>query len=387
MSSVLGTYARKAISFTKGEGSFLYTEKGDKYLDWIAGIATNILGHCHPHVSKAIQDQSKKLIHVSNAVIINEAESLAKRITDNTFADKVFFCSSGTESVEGAIKIVRRYFHTIGKPEKNKILSMSGAFHGRTIAALFLANNKSHTEGFGPSPEGFGQVPFGDHEALKKAINKNTAAIICEPVQGEGGVKVVPDYCLKGLREICDEHGVLLVFDSIQVSFRAGTLLGFENSGISPDICCVAKGFGNGFPIGAILLTNEVAKGMTHGSHGSTFGNNLLACAAAHAVLDIVLATGFFEEVKTKGKYFDNELKKLKDSFPNIIEEVRGINFIKGLKLKVDIGDFMSKLMKNKLLVVKAAENCIRLFPSLLSTTDELDMGIKIIKKTCEEMS
>ena len=387
MSSVLGTYARKAISFTKGEGSFLYTEKGDKYLDWIAGIATNILGHCHPHVSKAIQDQSKKLIHVSNAVIIKEAESLAKRITDNTFADKVFFCNSGAESVEGAIKIVRRYFHTIGKPEKNRLVSFSGAFHGRTLAALFLANNKSHTEGFGPKVDGFDQVPFGDHEALKKAININTAAIICEPVQGEGGVKVVPDYCLKGLREICDEHGILLVFDSIQVSFRAGTLLGFENSGISPDICCVAKGFGNGFPIGAILLTNEVAKGMTHGSHGSTFGNNLLACAAAHAVLDVVLAKGFFEEVKEKGEYFDNELKKLKDSFSNIIEEVRGINFIKGLKLKVDTNDFMPKLMKNKLLVVKAAENCIRLFPSLLSTTNELDMGIKIIKKTCEEMS
>jgi len=387
MSSILDTYARKPISFIRGEGSFLFTEKEEKYLDWIAGIATNILGHCHPHMVKAIQDQSKKLIHVSNAVIINEAESLAKRITDNTFADKVFFCSSGTESIEGAIKIVRRYFHAIGKPEKNKILSMSGAFHGRTIAALFLANNKSHTEGFGPSPEGFGQVPFGDHEALKKAINKNTAAIICEPIQGEGGVKVVPDYCLKGLREICDEHGILLILDCVQTSFRTGTLLGFENSGISPDLCCVAKGFGNGFPIGAILLTNEVAKGMTHGSHGSTFGNNLLACAAAHAVLDVVLAKGFFKEVKTKGEYFDKELKKLKDSFPNIIEEVRGINFIKGLKLKVDTNDFMSKLMKNKLLVVKAAENCIRLFPSLLSTTDELDMGIKIIKKTCEEIS
>jgi len=387
MSSILDTYARKPISFIRGEGSFLFTEKEEKYLDWIAGIATNILGHCHPHMVKAIQDQSKKLIHVSNAVIINEAESLAKRITDNTFADKVFFCSSGTESIEGAIKIVRRYFHAIGKPEKNKILSMSGAFHGRTIAALFLANNKSHTEGFGPSPEGFGQVPFGDHEALKKAINKNTAAIICEPIQGEGGVKVVPDYCLKGLREICDEHGILLILDCVQTSFRTGTLLGFENSGISPDLCCVAKGFGNGFPIGAILLTNEVAKGMTHGSHGSTFGNNLLACAAAHAVLDVVLAKGFFEEVKKKGEYFDKELKKLKDSFPNIIEEVRGINFIKGLKLKVDTNDFMSKLMKNKLLVVKAAENCIRLFPSLLSTTDELDMGIKIIKKTCEEIS
>ena len=198
---------------------------------------------------------------------------------------------------------------------------------------------------------------------------------------------MVPDYCLKGLREICDEHGILLIFDSIQVSFRTGTLLGFENSGISPDLCCVAKGFGNGFPIGAILLTNEVAKGMTHGSHGTTFGNNLLACAAAHAVLDVVLTKGFFEEVKTKGEYFDKELKKLKDNFPNIIEEVRGINFIKGLKLKIDTNDFMSKLMKNKLLVVKAGENCIRLFPSLLSTKGELDMGVKIIKKTCEEMS
>ncbi len=387
MSSILDTYARKNINFLRGEGNFLYTEKEEKYLDWIGGIAVNILGHSYPGVVQAIQEQSKKLMHVSNAVIIKEAESLAKRITDNTFADKVFFTNSGTESVEGAIKIVRRYFHTIGKSEKNRILGFSGAFHGRSLAALFLANNKSHTEGFGPAPEGFDQVPFGDHEALKKKINKNTAAIICEPIQGEGGVRVVPDYCLKGLREICDEHGILLIFDSIQVSFRTGTLLGFENSGISPDICCVAKGFGNGFPIGAILLTNEVAKGMTHGSHGTTFGNNLLACAAAHSVLDVVLAKGFFEKVKTKGEYFDKELKKLKDSFPNIIEEVRGINFIKGLKLKVDTNDFMSKLMKNKLLVVKAAENCIRLFPSLLSTTDELDMGIKIIKKTCEEMS
>jgi len=387
MSSVLDTYARKPISFNRGKGSYLYAENGEKYLDWVAGIATNILGHCHSHVVKAIQDQSKKLIHVSNAFIIKEAESLAKRLTDNTFADKVFFCNSGAESVEGAIKIVRKYFHTIGKLEKNRIIAMSGAFHGRTLAALFLANNKSHTEGFGPKVDGFDQVAFGDHEALKKAINKNTAAIIAEPIQGEGGIKTLPDYCLKGLREICDEYGILLVFDCVQTSFRTGTLLGFENSGISADLCCVAKGFGNGFPIGAILLTNEVAKVMKHGSHGSTFGNNLLACAAVHAVLDIVLAKGFFEEVKTKGEYFDKELKKLKDEFPKIIEEVRGINFIKGLKLKVDNNDFMSKLMKHKLLVVKASENCIRLFPSLLSTTDELDIGIKIIKKTCEEMN
>ena len=367
MSSILDTYARKNISFKKGEGSFLYTENGDKYLDWVAGIATNILGHCHPHVVKAIQDQSKKLIHVSNAFIIKEAESLAKRLTDNTFADKVFFCNSGTESVEGSIKIVRKYFHTIGKPEKNRIISFSGAFHGRTLSALFLANNKSHTEGFGPKVEGFDQVPFGDHEVLKKAINKNTAAIICEPIQGEGGVKVVPDYCLKGLREICDEHEILLVFDCVQ------------------DICCVAKGLGNGLPIGAILLTKEASKGMSHGSHGSTFGNNPLVCAASHAVLDIVLAKGFFEEIEVRGEYFDKALKKLKNNFPKIIKEVRGINFIKGLKLKVDNIDFMSKLMNHKLLTVKASENCIRLFPSLLSTTKELDMGLKIIKKVCEE--
>ena len=367
MSSILDTYARKNISFKKGEGSFLYTENGDKYLDWVAGIATNILGHCHPHVVKAIQDQSKKLIHVSNAFIIKEAESLAKRLTENTFADKVFFCNSGTESVEGSIKIVRKYFHTIGKPEKNRIISFSGAFHGRTLAALFLANNKSHTEGFGPKVEGFDQVPFGDHEVLKKAINKNTAAIICEPIQGEGGVKVVPDYCLKGLREICDEHEILLVFDCVQTVFRTGTLLGFENSGISPHICCVAKGLGNGLPIGAILLTEEVSKGMSHGSHGSTFGNNPLVCAAAHAVLDIILAKGFFEEIEVKGEYFDKELKKLKNSFPKIIDEVRGVNFIKGFKLKVDNIDFMSKLMNHKLLTIKASENCIRLFPSLLS--------------------
>ena len=385
MSSILGTYARKNISFKEGKGTFLYTENGDKYLDWVAGIATNILGHCHPHVVKAIQDQSKKLIHVSNAFIIKEAESLAKRLTDNTFADKVFFCNSGAESVEGSIKIVRKYFHKIGKPEKNRIISFSGAFHGRTLAALFLANNKSHTEGFGPKVEGFDQVAFADHEGLKKAINKNTAAIIAEPLQGEGGVKILPDYCLKGLREICDKNRILLVLDCVQTSFRTGTLLGFEYSDISPDICCVAKGFGNGFPIGAILLTNEVSKGMSQGSHGSTFGNNLLACAAAHAVLDIVLAKGFFEEVKTKGEYFDKELKKLKSSFPKIIEEVRGINFIKGLKLKVDNNNFMSKLMERKLLVVKASENCIRLFPSLLSTTEELDMGLEIVKKVCEE--
>ena len=385
MSSILDTYARKPISFIKGKGSYLYTEKGDKYLDWVAGIATNILGHCHPHVVKAIQDQSKKLIHVSNAFIIKEAESLAKRLTDNTFADKVFFCNSGAESVEGSIKIVRKYFHKIGKPEKNRIISFSGAFHGRTLAALFLANNKSHTEGFGPKVDGFDQVAFADHEGLKKAINKNTAAIIAEPLQGEGGVKTLPDYCLKGLREICDKNRILLVLDCVQTSFRTGTLLGFEYSDISPDICCVAKGFGNGFPIGAILLTNEVSKGMSQGSHGSTFGNNLLACAAANAVLDIVLAKGFFEEVKTKGEYFDKELKKLKSSFPKIIEEVRGINFIKGLKLKVDNNNFMSKLMERKLLVVKASENCIRLFPSLLSTTEELDMGLEIVKKVCEE--
>jgi len=259
MSSILGTYARKNISFKEGKGSYLFTEDGQKYLDFVQGIATNILGHCHEHLVKAIQEQSKKLWHVSNAFVIPEQERLAKRLTDKTFADLVCFQNSGTEATEASIKIARKYFYKIGKPEKNRIITFKGAFHGRTLAALFAANNPKHVEGFGPKIEGFDQVPFADHEAVKRTINKNTAAIMIETIMGEGGIKVVPDICLKRLRELCDTNNILLILDEVQCAYRTGNFFAFENSGITPDIVPIAKGIGGGFPLGACLLTKKVS--------------------------------------------------------------------------------------------------------------------------------
>ncbi len=387
MSSVLDTYARKAISFTEGKGSYLYTENGDKYLDFVQGIATNVLGHCHEHLVKTIQEQSKKLWHVSNAFIIPEQERLAKRLTDNTFADFVCFQNSGTEATEASIKIARKYFHKIGKPEKNRIITFQGAFHGRTLAALFAANNPKHTEGFGPKVEGFDQVPFADHEAIKKAINKNTAAIMVETIMGEGGIKIVPDYCLKGLREMCNENGLLLILDEVQCAYRTGNFFAFEQSGVIPDIVPIAKGIGGGFPLGACLVTKKVSVGMTPGTHGSTFGGNPLAMAVGNAVLDIIFGKDFLENVKEKGKYFDQGLKKIKDKYPRIIGEIRGVGLIKGLKMLVDNTKFMKKLMNQKMLTVKAEENVIRLFPPLIVNNKELDEATNKIEKVCEEMS
>tara|TARA_B100000700_G_C14923567_1_gene798264 strand:- start:117 stop:1280 length:1164 start_codon:yes stop_codon:yes gene_type:complete len=387
MSSILGTYARKAISFKKGKGCYLFTESGDKYLDFVQGIATNILGHCHNHLVKAIQKQSNKLWHVSNAFIIPEQEKLAKRLTKNTFADFVCFQNSGTEATEASIKIARKYFHKIGKPEKNRIITFKGAFHGRTLAALFAANNPKHTSGFGPKIDGFDQVPFADHKAIKKAINKNTAAIMVETIMGEGGIKVVPDFCIKGLRDICDEHNILLILDEVQSAYRTGNFFAFEKSGIIPDIVPIAKGIGGGFPLGACLVTKKVAKGMTPGTHGSTFGGNPLAMAAGNAVLDIILKKKFFSNVKKKGNYFDKGLNKIKKKYPKIIGEIRGIGLIKGLKMLVDNSQFIKKLMKHKMLAVKAEENVIRLFPPLIVQNKELDEALSKIEKVCKEMS
>ena len=387
MSSVLGTYARKNISFTKGKGSYLYAENGDKYLDFVQGIATNILGHCHEHLIEAIQKQSKKLWHISNAFIIPEQERLAKRLTDNTFADFVCFQNSGTEATEASIKIARKYFHKIGKPEKNRIITFKGAFHGRTLAALFAANNPKHTEGFGPKVDGFDQVPFADHEAIKKNISKHTAAIMIETIMGEGGIKVVPEFCIKGLRKICNENELLLILDEVQSAYRTGNFFAFEESGIIPDIVPIAKGIGGGFPLGACLVTKKVSIGMPAGTHGSTFGGNPLAMAAGNAVLDIILEKGFLDNVKKKGKYFDQGLKKIKDQYPKIVEEVRGAGLIKGLKLLVDNANFMKKLMDHKMLTVKAEENVIRLFPPLTVNSNELDEAIEKIQKVCKEMS
>ena len=387
MSSVLGTYARKPIAFKEGKGSYLFAENGDKYLDFVQGIATNILGHCHDHLIKAIQEQSKKLWHVSNAFVIPEQERLAKRLTDNTFADFVCFQNSGTEATEAGIKIARKYFHKIGKPEKNRIITTKGSFHGRTLAALFAANNPKHTEGFGPKVDGFDQVPFADHEAIKKAINKNTAAIMIETIMGEGGIKVVPDYCIKGLRELCDEHNILLILDEVQSAYRTGDFFAFEKSGITPDIVTIAKGIGGGFPLGACLVTKKVSVGMTPGTHGSTFGGNPLAMAVGNAVLDIIFEKDFLKNVKKKGEYFDLRLNKIKEKYPKIIGEVRGVGLIKGLKMLVDNVDFMKKLTEHKMLTVKAEENVIRLFPPLIVTNEELDEALDKIQMACKEMS
>ena len=387
MSSVLGTYARKSISFVEGKGSYLFTKNRDKYLDFVQGIGTNILGHCHEHLVKTVQEQSKKLWHVSNAFTIDEQEKLAKRLTENTFADFVCFQNSGTEATEASIKIARKYFHKIGKPEKNRIITFQGAFHGRTLAALFAANNPKHTEGFGPKVDGFDQVPFADHEAIKKAINKKTAAIMIETIVGEGGIKVVPDYCIKGLRDLCNENEILLILDEVQCAYRTGNFFAFEKSGVKPDIVPIAKGIGGGFPLVACLVNKKVSIGMTPGTHGSTFGGNPLAMAVGNAVLDIIFKKDFFKDVEKKGDYFQDGLKKIKDKYPNIIEEVRGVGLIKGLKMLVDNDEFIKKLMNNKMLTVKASENVVRLFPPLIVSNKELDEALVKIEKVCKTMS
>jgi len=387
MSSILGTYARKAISFTEGKGSYLFTEDGEKYLDFVQGIATNVLGHCHEHLVKTVQKQSKKLWHVSNAFIIPDQERLAKRLTDNTFADFVCFQNSGTEATEASIKIARKYFHKIGKPEKNRIITFKGAFHGRTLAALFAANNPKHIEGFGPKVDGFDQVPFADHEAIKKTINKNTAAIMVETIMGEGGIKIIPDFCLKGLRELCDKHEILLILDEVQSAYRTGNFFAFEPSGIKPDIVPIAKGIGGGFPIGACLVTKKVSVGMTPGTHGSTFGGNPLAMAVGNAVLDVLFEKDFLKKVQQKGKYFYNGLNKIKEKYPKIIEEIRGMGLMIGIKMFVDNVEFIKKLMNHNMLTVRAEESVIRLFPPLIVSNDELDEALNKIEIVCKEMS
>ena len=388
MSSILGTYARKNISFEYGKGSYLFTKNGDKYLDFVQGIAVNALGHCHEHLVRAIQQQSKKLWHISNAFVIESQEKLAKKLTDNTFADFVCFQNSGTEATEASIKITRKYFHKIGKPEKNRIITVQGAFHGRTLAALFAANNPKHIEGFGPKVDGFDQVPFADHETIKKAITKNTAAILLETIQGEGGIKIVPDFCLKGLREMCNEHDLLLILDEVQCGIgRTGNFFAFEKSGIVPDIVPVAKGIGGGFPLGACLATKKASIGMTPGTHGSTFGGNPLAMAVGNAVLEIIFEKDFLSNVKQKGEHFDQDLNKIKNKYPNVVAEIRGIGLMKGLKLLVDNKKFIEKLMKYKMVTVKAEENVVRLFPSLIVNNEELDEASNKIEKVCKEMT
>ena len=388
MSYLTKNYNRKKLSFIKGKGSFLYATNGYKYLDFVQGIAVNSLGHTHPKLVKTIGKQSKKLWHVSNSFIIPEGEELAKKLVKKTFADFVLFQNSGAEATEAAIKIARRYFFSIGKPNKNRIVCIKNSFHGRTLAAIYASGSKKMTEGFGPKIGGFDHFNFGDHKKLKKLINKNTAAIMIETIMGEGGIKTIPDWCLKELRKICNKKKILLILDEVQCGIgRTGDFFAFEKSKVKPDIVPIAKGIGGGFPIGAVLMNKKVASCMTPGTHGSTFGGNPLAMKIGSTVLDIVSSKKFLNNVKKNAKYFHDQLHKIKDEFPKIIKEIRGRGFLIGLQLYKDQTNFIKNLMKKKLLTIRAAENVVRILPPLNVKKNEIDQALKIIKKVCIEIN
>ena len=384
MSYLTKNYNRKKISFKKGKGSYLFSQSGKQYLDFVQGIAVNSLGHAHPKLIKVLNNQSKKLWHVSNAFMIPEGELLAKKLAKKTFADFVMFQNSGTEATEAAIKVARRYFFSIGKPNKNRILCVKNSFHGRTIAAIYASGSKKMIEGFGPKVNGFDHFKFGDHKALKKLITKRTAAVMVETIMGEGGIKVIPNWCIRELRKLCNKKGVLLILDEVQCGIgRTGDFFAFENSKVKPDIVPIAKGIGGGFPIGAVLMNKKVASGMVPGTHGSTFGGNPLAMKVGNEVFDIISKKKFLNNVKKNSQYFLEELNKIKDRYPKLIKEVRGRGFLIGLKLYINQTVFIKKLLDNKLLTIKAAENVIRILPPLNVKKTELNRALKIISKVC----
>jgi len=386
MSYLAKNYNRKKIAFKYGKGSYLYSTDGKKYLDFVSGIAVNSLGHAHPKLVKTIEDQSKKLWHVSNAFQIPEGEKLAKKLCKKTFADYVMFQNSGAEATEAAIKIARRYFYSIGKPNKTRILCVKNSFHGRTIAAIFASGSKKMTEGFG-HVGGFDHFIFGNHKSLKKKITKNTAAIMIEPIMGEGGIKVIPDWCLKELRKLCNKKKILLILDEVQCGVsRSGDFFAFEKSKVKPDIVPIAKGIGGGFPIGAVLMNKKVATGMTPGTHGSTFGGNPLAMAVGNTVMDIVSNRKFLNNVKKLSKYFFFNLNYLKKKYPNIIKEIRGRGLLIGIQLQKDQTKFIKKLMDNRLLTIRAGENVVRILPPLNVKKNEIYQALKIINKVCSEL-
>ncbi len=388
MSYLVKNYNRKKISFKYGKGSYLYSNKNVKFLDFVQGIAVNSLGHSHPQLVKTINKQSKKLWHVSNAFQIPEGEKLAKKLCQKTFADFVMFQNSGAEATEAAIKVARRYFYSIGKPNKNRILCVKNSFHGRTLATIYASGSKKMTEGFGPKITGFDHFRFGDHKSLKKKITKKTAAIMVEPIMGEGGIKVIPDWCLKELRKLCNKKKILLILDEVQCGVsRTGSFFSFEKSKIKPDIVPIAKGIGGGFPLGAVLMSKKVASGMVPGTHGSTFGGNPLAMAVGNAVMDLVSSKKFLKNIKNLSKYFLLELKNIKESYPHIIKSIRGRGFLIGIQLHKDQTIFIKKLMENHLLTIRASENVIRILPPLNVKKNELDLALKIINKVCKELN
>jgi acetylornithine/N-succinyldiaminopimelate aminotransferase len=380
----LPVYARVDLAFERGEGAWLIATNGERYLDFTSGVAVNALGHAHPHLVEAVTEQAKKLWHVSNLYRIPEAERLAERLCAASFADVVFFANSGAEAMECAIKMARKYQAASGQPERYRIITFEGAFHGRTLATLAAGGQKKYLDGFGPVVEGFDQVPFADFEATKRAIGPETAAILIEPIMGEGGVRVVPPEFLRALRRLCDEHGLLLVFDEVQTGVgRTGQLFAYQQSGVSPDIMALAKALGGGFPLGACLATAEAAKGMVAGTHGSTFGGNPLAMAAAGALLDVVLADGFLERVRHTALILKQKLAEIRDRYPDVIAEVRGEGLLVGLRAVVSSAQLVDALRAEKMITVAAGDNVVRLLPPLIVSEDEVAEAVRRIDRAC----
>ncbi len=384
---IMAVYNRAPLAFERGEGARLYTAEGEAYLDCMAGIATTGLGHANPKLVKALTDQAQKLWHVSNVFRIPGQEVLAARLTEETFAEVVFFTNSGTEAIECALKTARKFHWANGQPERIDIVGFEGAFHGRSYAAVYAAGNPSYVEGFGPALPGYVSLPFGDMEAIKAAIAKpTTAAVILEPVQGEGGARAVPEVCLTGLRELCDAHGVLLIYDEIQCGLgRTGKLFAHEwATNAAPDIMCVAKALGDGFPVGACLATAHAAAGMTVGSHGSTYGGNPLAMAVGLAAFDELSAPETLEHVREIAGYFTQQLHGLKERFPDVVADIRGKGLLIGIKLIPNNRTFMALARDQHLLVAGGGDNCVRLLPSLLLTHAEAREAVEKLERTCE---
>jgi acetylornithine/N-succinyldiaminopimelate aminotransferase len=382
ISALLPNYARADLAFERGEGAWLFTVDGRRLLDFGSGIATASLGHGHPHLSKAIAEQAAKVMHVSNLYRIPEAERLAQRLVDATFADSVFFCNSGAEANEGMIKMMRRAMFDAGKGERFRFVVFEGAFHGRTLATLAATGNAKYLEGFGPVVEGFDQVPFNNMNAVRNAIGPATAGIIVEPIQGEGGVRPADMQFLRDLRAVCDEYGLVLGMDEVQSGMgRTGKLFAHEWAGITPDVMSAAKGIGGGFPLGAVLAKEQYAKALKPGTHGTTFGGNPLACAAGNAVLDVILAPGFLEGVERKGRKLRTELDKLAREFPQVYEDARGMGLLQGLKCVLPQGEVQAACIAEGLMAITAGENVLRLAPPLVVTDADLDEAIAMLRR------
>ena len=388
VTAVMPTYGRIDIAFEYGEGSYLYDTEGEKYLDFATGIATNSLGHCHPHLVATVQEQASKLWHVSNLYNIPEQQRFADRLVENSFADTVFFCNSGAEAMEGCLKVARKYHFENGEPEREEIVCATGAFHGRTLTTLSAGDSEKYREGFGPRPEGFHHVAFGNLNEMRAAMSTKTAAILVEPIQGEGGINPASTAYLRALRDIADEFNALLIFDEVQCGMgRAGKLFAYELADVTPDIMGLAKGIGGGFPVGAVLATEKAASGMVPGTHGSTYGGNPLAMAAANAVLDVINEPDFLSSIIKKGNKLKDDLTSLVDKHPSVLESVRGVGLMLGVKSIGPNLELMTALRENKLLTVVAGENVVRILPPLNVSEDELDEAVQKIDQVCNKIT